>query len=198
MPQTFKYFHSRAVRYSSQYDQDGVIEAIFEAISPKHNCTKYFVEIGGGSEVDNTAYLRQRKNWTGHLFNSGTYYMGRSSYPITNEYVGPLNAVEVFQKYNISEKFDFLSIDVDTRDCYIWSALVKDYKPAVVSIQFNVNFGPDVAVSQPLLSSSSWGGDKHSGCSSRASYEIATQNGYVLVYHHAFTDIFYVRKQLVP
>jgi hypothetical protein len=60
--------------------------------------------------------------------------MGRTGYPITNEYVGPLNAVEIFQKYNISKNFDFLSIDVDTRDCYIWSALVNDYKPAVVSI----------------------------------------------------------------
>ena len=32
MPKTFLHFHSRAARYSSQYDQDGVIKAIFEAI----------------------------------------------------------------------------------------------------------------------------------------------------------------------
>lgn len=84
MPKTFQYFHSKAKRISSQLDQDGVIEAIFEAIKDKHTNKKYFVEVGGGSEVDNTAYLRQQKGWSGKLFNSGAYYMGRTRYPITN------------------------------------------------------------------------------------------------------------------
>lgn len=84
MPKTFMHFHAKAERISSQYDQDGVIKAIFEAISSKHNNKKYFVEVGGGSQIDNTAYLRNKAGWKGHLFNSGNYFMDRTSYPITN------------------------------------------------------------------------------------------------------------------
>jgi hypothetical protein len=78
--------------------------------------------------------LRDEEGWTGHLFNSGNNYMGRTGYPITDEYVSPLNAVEIFQKYNIPKELDFLSIDVDTRDCYIWMAIAEEYRPAAVSI----------------------------------------------------------------
>lgn len=74
MPKTFQYFHSRAKRVNSQLDQDGVIEAIFDAIKDNYQSKKYFVEVGGGSEIDNTAYLRKQKGWNGKLFNSGTYY----------------------------------------------------------------------------------------------------------------------------
>ena len=78
MPETFLYFHQKAKRITSQYDQDGVIAAIFEAIQKNHQNTKYFVEVGGGSVVDNTAYLRNNEGWQGKLFNSGTYYMGKA------------------------------------------------------------------------------------------------------------------------
>lgn len=59
MPETFRYFHSKAKKISSQLDQDGVIEAIFEVIDSSYENSKFFVEVGGGSKVDNTAYLRE-------------------------------------------------------------------------------------------------------------------------------------------
>lgn len=43
MPKTFLHFHAQAARMSSQYDQDGVIKAIFEAIQPKYKGNKFFV-----------------------------------------------------------------------------------------------------------------------------------------------------------
>jgi len=85
MPKTFQYFHSRSKKIISQYDQDGVIEAIFEAIKDNHKNGKYFVEVGGGGQEDNTGYLRDKLGWQGKLFNSGTYFMGgRTGYPVTD------------------------------------------------------------------------------------------------------------------
>ena len=73
MPQTYQYFHKRVKQITSQFDQDGVIQAIFQLIGTRD---KFFVEVGGGSVMDNTFYLRSVKGWDGHLLNFGLYFMG--------------------------------------------------------------------------------------------------------------------------
>ena len=55
LPSTYQYFHKRIKHITSQYDQDGIIEAIFDLIGTRN---KFFVEVGGGSSIDNTFYLR--------------------------------------------------------------------------------------------------------------------------------------------
>ncbi len=79
LPETYQYFHSRAKKYNSQFDQDGVIEAIFEIIGTRN---KFFVEVGGGNSFDNTYYLRKTKGWNGFLFNSGNYFSNKATDPI--------------------------------------------------------------------------------------------------------------------
>ena len=44
---------------------------------------------------------------------------------------------EILSKHNIRKDFDFLSIDVDGTDYYIWESLEKKYNPKVVCIEFN-------------------------------------------------------------
>ena len=74
LPKVFQFFHKKLRKISSQYDQDGVIEGIFELIKTRN---KVFVEIGGGSDNDNTFVLREWKGWKGYLFNSGRYFNGQ-------------------------------------------------------------------------------------------------------------------------
>ena len=69
-PYCYQYFHERLKHINSQYDQDGVIEAIFDLIGTRD---KFFIEIGGGNTIDNTYLLRYKKGWNGILFNSGRW-----------------------------------------------------------------------------------------------------------------------------
>lgn len=71
LPKTYQYFYDRSFQNTSQFDQDGVIEAIFDLIGTRN---KFYVEVGGGNDYDNSRYLRNNKEWNGLLFNAGVYF----------------------------------------------------------------------------------------------------------------------------
>lgn len=89
---TFQYFGNRTKQVKSQCDQDGVITTIFDLIGNKDHI---FIEVGGGSNSDNTAYIGSLKMWKGYLFNSGLYYSGgqRTDTPINSEWVNQFNVL---------------------------------------------------------------------------------------------------------
>lgn len=57
-PYSYRYFHEHLKHVTSQFDQDGVIEAIFDLIGTRD---KFFIEIGGGNSFDNSYLLRTQK-----------------------------------------------------------------------------------------------------------------------------------------
>jgi hypothetical protein len=63
--------------------------------------------------------------------------------------VKPVNVNELFIKYGIKNEFDFLSIDIDSNDYWVWKALDNKYRPRVVSVEFNANFDGSVAATIP-------------------------------------------------
>ena len=79
LPSTYRYFQKNLKQFNAQYDQDGIIEAIFDIIKTRN---KYFVEIGGGNSIDNTYYLRHSQGWDGLLFNGGIYLIGTQFEPL--------------------------------------------------------------------------------------------------------------------
>ena len=194
---SYKYFNSRAKRINSQYDQDGVIEAIFDLIGTRN---KQYVEIGGGNTFDNTYLLRNQKGWKGILFNGGLLVTDSSASTLKIEFVMPEKALDIFKKYNIRKDLDFLSIDIDGNDYWVAQELLRQYKPAVISAQFNPNY-PATQAATFRNCQNMFGWDYFSkiyGASARAFYDLGKANGYSYVYHMVFTDIFLVRDDLLP
>ena len=114
----------------SQNGEDGLIDAIFHRIGVTN---KYCVEFGveNGSEC-NTRYLIDKKGWEFLHMDSSESVPN----PIKTEFVTAENINALFEKYGVPEKFDLLSIDVDSHDYWIWKALDK-YNPRVVIIEYN-------------------------------------------------------------
>ena len=53
----------------------------------------------------------------------------------------PDNIINLFEKYGVNQKFDFLSLDVDSYDWFMLEAiLVAGYSPRVVMCEYNSNF----------------------------------------------------------
>lgn len=44
------------------------------------------------------------------------------------------NALKIFKENKIPREFDFLSVDIDGNDYWVTKELLKEYRPAVISV----------------------------------------------------------------
>jgi hypothetical protein len=181
----------------SQFGQDGVIEKIFDIIGTTN---KYFVEFGSSgndSGMGNTAYLR-RKGFDGLLMD-GSYRpynhdIKDKRYEVKIEFIKASNINELFQKYNVPNEFDFLSIDIDGQDFHVWNSL-KNYSPRVVSIEICYHIEPGYDRVMKYDESWIWPGNHLSGASITALKNLGNKKGYSLV-ATCMSDAIFVRNDL--
>ncbi len=176
----------------SQFGEDGIIEKIFEILDPS---SRACIEVGAwdGFYNSNTANL-----WT-NGWKSILIEADESKYLSLVKNVKKYNchcikAFVSYQKHNtlenilkqerISEDIDFLSIDVDGDDYYIFESL-KKLKPRLITCEFN----PTIPFHMDLVSEKG----NFFGCSALSLIKLAEKKNYRLV---AMTDTncFFVRS----
>ena len=130
---------------ASQNGEDGIIEQIFNIITPQN---KWCVEFGAadGKWLSNTYNLDVNYNWKrilieGDINRYNKLYESDCNCDkniIINSMVGfeKNNLDSILSTTEIPINFDFLSIDIDGCDYYIWESLLI-YKPILISIEFN-------------------------------------------------------------
>ena len=99
-----------------------------------------------------------------------------------------------FRKHNVSEDLDFMSIDVDGQEFWIWMAL--QHRPKVVISEYNVGQGRDASVTIQFDVNHCWDGTRYHGASLRAMEKLAKSKFYTLVYAN-IANAFFVRDDLV-
>lgn len=174
-------------RVYSQGNQDGIIEAIFNQIGEGN---KRCCEFGArdGIELSNTKLLED-KGWKRFLFD-----VAPLSKNVIKEKITPDNINEVFCFYSVTD-LDFLSIDVDGNDLYLFQALKE--LPRVICIEYNSKFRYDESYSIAKDNNHVWQGDDYYGASIAALNKIAEQKGYTLVYKVEQLDAIFVRNDLI-
>ncbi len=176
----------------SQFGEDGIIEKIFEILNP---LSEVCVEVGAwdGFYNSNTANL-WTKGWRGILIEAD-----ESKYLSLVENVKKYNChcikafvqseehntlERILKREGISEDIDFLSIDVDGDDYYIFESL-KQLKPRLIACEFN----PTIPFYMDLISEKG----NFFGCSALSLIKLAEKKDYRLI---AMTDTncFFVRS----
>jgi hypothetical protein len=181
-------------RVFSQNGEDGVIDAIFKMVKTG---SKYCVEFGAadGFTISNTRFLRERRGWRALLLDAG-YENPRIN--LHKAYITAENINELFAQYNVPYDLDFLSIDIDFNDFYVWQALDDRYKPRLVVIECNPTHLPHedkVSIYDP---SRYWDGTNYYGASVLALYNLGRKKGYSLIYmERSGTNVFFLRDDLV-
>lgn len=190
-------------RVFSQFEEDGILLYIFAAIG-KHN--KIFVDIGSGNGINsNCANLAINFGWHGLFLDGNPEHIaqGRAFYekhPDTWAYP-PRFLEAIIQRENINELIsqagisgivDFVSIDIDGNDYWIWDAL-SVIEPRVVMIETHIEFGMRSIV-VPYDKDYAYPGkhpDYH-GASPVAMAKLARKKGYRLVgsMHYGFNTIY--------
>jgi len=176
----------------SQFGEDGIIEKIFEILSP---LSRVCIEVGAwdGFHLSNTANL-WTNGWKGILIegdnnrylslmeNVKGYNCHCIKAFVGYEYHNTLE--NILKMEGISENVDFLSIDVDGDDYYIFENL-KKIKPRLITCEFN----PTIPFNMDLISEKG----NCFGCSALSLVKLAEKKDYRLI---AMTDTncFFVRS----
>lgn len=139
----------------SQNGEDGIIRFIFSEIGFR---SRRLVEFGFGPKQCNSLRLILREQFTGllmdgspencDLFNRAARAQGLGGIEAYCTFLNRETLNAAIQDYGISGDIDFLSLDVDGNDYWLWEALTC-VSPRVVCIEYNAGIGPDLSLTVP-------------------------------------------------
>ena len=191
-------------RKTSQNNEDGIIKFIFDKIGQKKI---NFIEIGFDFYQNNSLNFLKKANKGLFIDSSEEKVIKLKSitklfYPSKNiivlkEYVNKDNLNSIIEKYfNNKQEIDFLSIDVDGNDYYLFEILKAN--PKVICIEYNFRFGPDIKCSVPYDKNFVWEtGSPYFGASLNSLCALAKKKGYFLIaLESSCVNAFFVRSDL--
>lgn len=194
---------SERFHYRSQNEEDGLLLALFKRIG---TTDRRCIEIGCGMNGGNSGFLAQELGWTALMIdgNRGSIAAIRQRFRghavttlkarITRENVNGSVA-----QFGFTGELDFLSIDIDGNDYWVWEAMTA-CNPRVVAIEYNWLFGAERAVTIPYDPDFVVGGAgtrAYRGASLAALVLLGRRKGYRLVATERVNAIF-LRNDIAP
>lgn len=205
-----QYIGKRYPEGPTENGEDGVISQIFEEIGTTN---KFCVEVGAGDGVKySTTYdLRERLGFQALLIDGFVpVQKGKTSADASEEDIeqATLNSNEqtkfvkafitkdninaVFKDNNVPKEFDFLSLDIDGNDWWVWKEL--KYQPRVVMVEYNqyipgnidgvITYQDDFVITVR---------DAYNNASIKAFYLLGLKKGYTLV--NSFScNLFFIKN----
>lgn len=170
----------------SQNGEDGILEEIFKRVGLTN---KFFIEFGieDGSE-NNCRHLLVNKGWSGLWIEGSPDHVKKASntfkdYPveIQNEFITKENIVSLIKKSESPLEPDFLTVDIDGNDYYVWEEILKSYKPRVCSIEYNASFTPSLDFSMTYNPENIFKSNRDYGASLKSLTQLGQKYGYDLV-----------------
>jgi len=188
----------------SQNGEDGLIAEIFRRIGPG---SRFFVECGVGEGLENNTVFLLRQGWKGAWIEGdgrcAQRIQAHLAVPLASgqlqflrEFVTAENINALFQRLNVPNEFDLLSLDIDRNTSHAWRAL-RQFRPRVVVIEYNATFPPHIAWEVPYAADRAWNRTTHFGASLKALEQLGQELGYALVgCDFSGTNAFFVRADL--
>ena len=183
----------------SQGGQDGVLRAIFEAIGTV-NTPPLAVEFGfdsdslAGGYGSNVANLVLHHGWRAVLLDGGH---ANAAINLHREFLTSANIVEVFTRHGVTPEPDYVSIDLDSTDLWVFRALLKSFRARVFTVEYNSHFPLDAAITFPDDPDERWQQDRGYGASLKCLVLAAEEAGYSLVTVVPKLDAVFVRNDLL-
>lgn len=180
-----KELSSYAGNIYSQYGEDGIIEEILKRLGRSTDTDGWCVEFGAwdGLHLSNTYHLINDKAFKAVLIEGDRekYHTLCKNIPRDDVYKicrfvnfeGTSTLDNILRSTPIPAGFDFLSIDIDGCDYFIFDSL-KEYRPKIVCIEYNPTIPNEVEFIQPKDF-----GIKQ-GASARSLMNLGIQKGYSL------------------
>jgi hypothetical protein len=188
-------------RLRSQHEEDGITLALLRAAGIRH---RTFVEIGSGASGGNSAILAYELGWSGLMVDANRKAVGRAKEVFQfNPGVRVVRAlletktIDAFlSKEGMAGEVDFMSIDIDSFDYWLWDAITV-CSPRVLVMEYNGLFGRERAVTVPDAPRPTVAPKGYGGASLTALEKLARAKGYGLVVcEDAGINAFFLRDDL--
>ncbi|MDB5459528.1 MAG: hypothetical protein JWO72_1269 [Caulobacteraceae bacterium] len=189
----------------SQGDEDGIIAEIFRRISaPKRT----FVEFGVQTGIECNSLYLLAQGWSGLWIDADRAacaaikkdiipHLRPGALTLINDYVKVDNINALIGGHYSGGDLDFLSIDIDHNDYWVWQA-IDVVRPRVVCIEYNAIWRPPVSVTVPYEAEAGWSGSNYFGVSLAALNQLGHAKGYDLVgCSLTGANAFFVRSDLI-
>ncbi len=183
----------------SQSHQDQLLDFVFNNIGTR-NRVPFCVEFGFNSTSlthgsgSNTARLILDKHWQSLLLD------GEHDNPqitLHRHFLTSSNICDVFRLHNVPREPEYISIDVDSTDLWLFDALLHEYRAMLFSVEYNAHFPLHAAITFPNDSNERWEGDRGYGASLKALNSVAARHGYSLLWVVPALDAFFIRNDLI-
>jgi hypothetical protein len=182
----------------SQWGEDGIIEKIFQLIGAEDRTC---IEFGAwdGLYLANTARLWKDQGWKGILIEGSAEKFAELSGNVRGHDCVPIQAMVgvdpgrdsleyLLRQHGLPLHADFLSIDIDGNDYYVFESL-DQLRPRCVACEYN----PTVPYFLDIYAKY----DNHFGCSAASLVRLGKRKGYTLV-GMTPTNCFFVRDEDAP
>ena len=191
----------------SQNGEDGILRYLFEEVGFG---SRIFVEFGFGAQQCNALRLIVHEKFTGLMmdgseeqcdyFNRAAHKMNIPGVQAVCTFIDLDNLESLISDNGIPRDIDFLSVDVNGNDYWIWDQL-ESVSPRVACIEYNAGMGPDWSCTIPY-SADFERYDAHpsgffAGASLQALETLGKKKGYRLVGCDATgTNSFFIRDDI--
>ena len=185
----------------SQNGEDGVVKEIFQRLTKAISTDSWCVEFGAwdGIHLSNTCRLIREEKYKAVLIEGDPKRVEQLFKNFPQDEVikicrfvgfeGENTIDKILSETPIPEDFDFLSIDIDGVDYYIFES-IKNYRPKVICIEFN----PTIPNSVDFVQAKNF--SVKQGSSAQALTRLASVKGYSLV-HATACNLIFVRRDLI-
>lgn len=167
-----------------QFNEEEILDEILEKIGTTN---KFAVEFGChlNHRFSNTQYLKE-DGWDVQQY-------GIEGAPLINEFFNAENVNDIFDRHKTPDEPDFMSIDIDGMDYYVWKAMDR-VKPRVVCIEYNIARPEGV---QEYKADNVWVGynDSNFGSCRDEMVRLGKEKGYTLVEEN-LANLFFVKNEL--
>jgi hypothetical protein len=190
-------------RLRSQHEEDGITLALLRAAGVRH---RTFVDIGCGGNGGNCGMLAYELDWSGLMVDANRKAVEAAArlfhvnpgVRVVKSRVTTDTIDRLLTKHGMTGEVDFMSIDIDSFDYWLWKAITVCI-PRVLVIEYNGLFGPERAVTLPDAPRPPVAPKGYSGASLAALEKLARTKGYGLVLcEDAGVNAFFLRDDVAP
>lgn len=185
----------------SQGKQDGALVSLFDDAN-LGTTNKYYVEFGFIEESGgNSVVLEKDFNWSTGLRMDGDPHPATKVSNLFKQWITPETIVDVFDQHAVPSSPDYVSIDIDSCDLWVFLNITKTYSPRVMTVEYNSNYGFEESRTNICRNANGegylWYGDRSYGASFAALSTAAKMRQYSPVWIEPGLDVFMVRKDLI-